>query len=173
VDADGTDCDVFMAYATSHFGALLDGHGFDLVEWRSRPARAVAPECDLLYESDRCRLLFGQEGTGSYAAMAPRGTHLPPGVPRTDGADGWYRVVHLVEFKSGKHLLTDKLQRQLVDERLEQFEWLSGLLDHWAPELYDMFDVDKPDSWHDDFVRFHQTSARPGRHLRKRPRWWI
>jgi hypothetical protein len=166
-------CDTFVAYANSHFGSLLDAHGFELVQCRTRTTRRGAAECDLVYESGACRLLLGQERNGTYAAMAAAGTPLPDDqVPRARGEDGWYLIVHLIEFKSGERLLTDQLQSRLLDVRLEQFEWLAGLLERWAPELLTLFADSKPAAWHDEFMRSQQAQlGRPARQRRWRSRW--
>jgi hypothetical protein len=112
-------------------------------------------------------MVLGQERNGTYAAMASLDTPLPDDqVPRARGEDGWYLIVHLIEFTSGERLLTEGLQARLLDVRLEQFEWLAGLLERWAPEVLALFGESRPTAWHRKFMRSQE--ALMGRSARRR-----
>lgn len=148
------DCNSFRQYMEHYYLAILNRFGFTLARCSSEHE---GRECLLMYRSKQCQLLFilsdGAEGCAIGALEAP----FPEGVLlRTNGEIGWYHVASLIEFKSGKKVLTPRLLNEFRSGDPIYFEWESQLMSSWAEVLIDMFAPGKPQQWHDDFAQYAQ-----------------
>lgn len=144
------DCTRFVESAAGELQSVLDRYQFRSVDC---DAQRDGRECVWMLESDRCRMLVtlsdGQEDCSLGAADAD----FPPNVMlKLNGELGWYNALHLIQFKSGKQLMTRKLIKQFVERKRSYFEWLAPLLEQWMDELIPMFEAGGGDSWRDDYL---------------------
>ncbi len=152
MSVDCGDCNSFRAYAERYYHPLLSRYGFRLAECA---AAHGGRECALLYRSDRCQLLLTLSDGSDDCLLG--GLEQPfPGTNslRSNGEQGWYHVVALIEWKSGKKLLTSRLLDEFRDGKRVYFSWESQLVAQWADQLFDLFAPGKPREWHEDFARF-------------------
>lgn len=150
MDVDCGDCDYFVENVQRHLGDLLSQHGFRSVQCQ---AERGGRECTWMLESDRCRLLFTLADGAEACSIGKLDTAFPGNISYyLNGEIGWYNALWLIEFKTGKQLLTRKLINKLWEGKLVYFEWLSPMLEKWMPELISMFESDQI-TWHDDLIK--------------------
>jgi hypothetical protein len=173
--ADRGECDGFERRVERHFGPLLARHGFALAG-RALAGSGQHLSCQLLYASGGCLVLF-ESGDGAEAcALGATGTPPPPvGIlHHLDGRDGWYEVGELVEFSTGRRLLSPRLLERMRDGRLDQLAWLAGVLGERAEALFGLFQPGRPPAWHERFLGYQLTKRPYGREpLGARLRRWL
>jgi len=149
------DCTPFAESARRAYQPLLTRYGFEGVDCSSdRGGR----ECALMYRNGQAALLFiladSAEGTGISQSDAVFPDNGWSGV---DGADGWYSAIGLIEYLSGKKLMTRKLMDQLMRGQVDYFTWEAALMHDWIERLMALFAPGQPRTWQDDFAKYART----------------
>ena len=151
-ESERSQCERFRLYAERSYKPLLVRHGFSLVDCAGDHD---GRECMLMYRSDRCHLLLSLSDGSEDCILGGLEQPFPGlGLHRTDGQDGWYHAVALIEWKSGRKLLTSRLLNEVRSGRRLYFEWESRLVEQWADRLFALFEPGRPRQWHDEFTRF-------------------
>jgi hypothetical protein len=89
-------CEGFRVHAERYYRPLLDRHGFRLVDCADGHD---GRECMVMYRSDRCQLLLSLFDGSDDCILGGLEQPFPGlGLRRTDGQDGWYHVVPLIEW---------------------------------------------------------------------------
>jgi hypothetical protein len=152
-------CEGFRVHAERYYRPLLDRHGFRLVDCADGHD---GRECMVMYRSDRCQLLLSLFDGSDDCILGGLEQPFPGlGLRRTDGQDGWYHVVPLIEWLAGRKLLTARLLSDFRDGRRIYFEWESRIVEQWADQLFALFAPGPSRRWHDDFAKFRRTANLP------------
>jgi hypothetical protein len=148
------DCSDFVELTEHRFGDILDRHGFRPVKCSSdRGGR----ECLFLVESDTSRMLFVRSDGADNCTLGSLNAEFPEGGLHEEGESGWYHVVSLLQFKTGKKLLTRRRMDGFFEGKGDYFAWQAELLSDNAKTLFEMFSEDNEKSWKEEFLRYYRA----------------
>ena len=148
-------CAPFHSRVEQHYNVLLHRYGFSPVECS---ADRNGRECTLMYESSRCRLVFIRSDGAKSCTIGSLETPFPGNtLLHTRGEQGWYHAITLIEWKSGKKLLTARLIDEVHDGKRNYLAWEAQHVAQWANQLFELFAPGKSRQWQDDFAQFAHT----------------
>jgi hypothetical protein len=151
------DCSDFVELTERTFGKILDQFGFHPVQCESDHD---GRECLLMAESERCRLLFVRSDGSDNCGLGSLGAEFPAGGFDSHADTGWYHVVTLLEFKSGKRLLTRRLLDKFLEGKESYFAWQADLLSKNVESLFDLFREGDEATWKDEFFRISKAQIK-------------
>jgi len=70
---------------------------------------------------------------------------------------GWYSIVALLEFKTGKKLLTRRRLDKFIEGKENYLSWQEELLTKNADMLFDLFRDENEKTWRDEFLRYYKA----------------
>jgi len=148
------DCGDFVELTARRFGGVLERYGFQPVRcWSERHGR----ECLLLLESESSRLLFERSDGAENCTLGSLEAQFPESGLHGQGESGWYHVVSLLEFKTGKKLLARRRRNAFLDGKEDYFAWQAELLADNAEMLFGLFREGNEKSWRDEFLQYYQA----------------
>lgn len=154
MDMECGDCSDFVEQTEKLYGEMLAQHGF-------RPVRCTSErggrECLLLLESDVLRLLFVRSDGAETCELGSLGAQFPEGGLYSQGDSGWYNVISLLEFKTGKKLLTQRRLDKFLEGKDDYFAWQAELLSENADMLFELFRAENEVTWRDEFRNYYQA----------------
>jgi len=154
MDIECGDCNDFVELTERQFGGILDHHGF-------RPIRCTSEhdgrECILLFESRNNRLLFVRSDGADSCALGSLDAEFPESGIHGQGENGWYHVVALLEFRSGKKLLTRRRLNKFLEGKDDYFLWQANLLADNADELFGLFSSGNEATWRNGFMQYYRA----------------
>jgi hypothetical protein len=154
MDIECGDCSDFVELTEKRFGDLLERHGF-------RPVRCTSDrggrECLLLLESDSSRMLFVRSDGADNCTLGSLQAEFPEGGLHEEGESGWYHVISLIEFKTGKKLLTRRQMDRFFEGKGDYFTWQAELLSENADMLFGLFREGQEQTWRDEFLQYYQA----------------
>jgi hypothetical protein len=148
------DCSDFVELTERHFGEILKQHGFRPVKCSSdRGGR----ECMLMVESDANRLLFVRSDGAETCELGSLNAALPEAGLYGEGEHGWYHIVTMLEFRTGKKLLTRRRLNRFLERKEDHFAWQAELLTENAALLFGLFQEGNEETWRDEFTKYYQA----------------
>src|SRR5438105_1555420 len=129
-------CTPFLQRALDVYAPILTRDAFEFVDCTAKDS-GRGPLCTAMYRSNELALLFtladGSEATG---IAAPETVFPVYGWNGTDGKDGWYSVVGLVEYVNNKKkLLTQKLMDEFMRGKRDYLVWEYDLASRYFDRL--------------------------------------
>lgn len=151
------DCRDFVELTERHFGGLLKRYGF-------RPVRCSSErggrECLFMHESDTLRLLSMRSDGAETCELGSSDAPFPEAGLFSAGEDGWYNVITLLGFRTGKKLLTRRRLDKFLDRKEDYFAWQADLLSKNAETLFEMFSQGNERTWRDDFLQYSKALSK-------------
>ena len=148
------DCNDFVELTERNFGEILERYGFRPVKcWADRGGR----ECMLMVESDANRLLFVRSDGADTCELGSMEATFPEAGLYGEGEYGWYHIVTMLEFKTGKKLLTRRRLKRILDGKENHFAWQAELLSENAEMLFELFRGGNERTWQDEFAKYYQA----------------
>jgi len=147
-------CSDFVESTERSYGDILEHHGF-------RPVKCSAEhdgrECLLMLESDSLRLLFVRSDGAETCELGPVNAEFPEGGLHGQGDSGWYNVISLLEFKTGKKLLTRRRLDRFLEGKEDYYAWQADMLSENVEMLFDLFRDGNEKTWKDEFLEFYKA----------------
>jgi hypothetical protein len=151
------DCSDFVELTERRFGELLDRHGFRPVKCSSdRDGR----ECLLMLESDTGRLLFVRSDGADNCVLGSLEAEFPETGLHEEGESGWYHVISLLQFKTGKKLLTRRRMDKFFEGKGDYFTWQAELFSANAEMLFGLFRGGIEQTWRGEFLQYYRESIK-------------
>lgn len=148
------DCSDFVDLTERSFGEILEQYGFQPVRcWSERGGR----ECLLMLESEIGRLLFERSDGSENCTLGSLEAEFPQSGLHGQGESGWYHVVSLLEFKTGKKLLTRRRRDRFIEGKEGYFAWQAELLSQNADMLFAQFREGNEKTWREEFRKYYQA----------------
>jgi hypothetical protein len=148
------DCKDFVELTERSYGKILERYGF-------RPLKCSSEhdgrECRLMLESDRLRLLFMRSDGSETCELGSLEAEFPVGGFDFHGDSGWYNMLTLLEFKTGKKLLTRRRLDKFRENKPEYYAWQAEVLSENAEKLFDLFRVGNEKTWKNEFLKFFKA----------------
>jgi hypothetical protein len=139
------DCNDFHAKVVRSYQPFLSRHGFEFSECS---AEFYGRECVIMYTGPECKLLFVLTDGAEMTALADGQASFPPnGWDGKNGENGWFGVVSLMEFLSGRTIMTRKLVDEFVEHTRDYYEWEAALMSEWDERLLALFAPGTPPTW--------------------------
>jgi hypothetical protein len=110
-----------------------------------------------MLESDTGRLLFVRSDGADNCTLGSSEAGFPESGLHEEGESGWYHVVSLVEFKTGKKLLTRRRMDKFFEGKGDYFAWQAELLSANAEMLFGLFRPGADPGWRDDFAEYYRA----------------
>jgi len=148
------DCSDFVKLTGRRFGGILERYGIRPVRcWSERHGR----ECLLMLESESSRLLFERSDGSENCTLGSLEAEFPESGLHGQGESGWYHVVSLLEFKTGRKLLTRRRMDGFFEGKGDYFTWQAELLTKNADMLFGLFRGGNERTWRDEFLRYYRA----------------
>ncbi len=144
------DCSEFVELTERNYGKILNRYGFRPLECSSERG---GRECLLMVESDSCRLLFVRSDGVETCELGSADAEFPAAGLDVHGDSGWYHIVELLEYKTGKKLLTRRRIAKFSENKADYFTWQAELLSENAEMLFDLFREGREQAWKDEFLQ--------------------
>ncbi len=153
MDIDCGECNNFAEGTEANFGELLKRRGFQPVKCT---AERGGRECTLMMESSQLRLLFVRSDGAETCDLGSLDAEFPEDGLVGQGENGWYHLVTLLEFKTGKKLLTQRRIAKFSENQEEYYAWQAELLSEHEDMLFEMFGDNQQVNWHEDFMGYYR-----------------
>jgi len=151
------DCSDFVEITERDFGEILARYGFRPVKCSSvRDGR----ECMLMLESDVSRLLFVRSDGAETCELGSLDAAYPEPWLFGQGEFGWYHVISLLQFKTGKKLLTRRRMDRFFEGKGDYFTWQAELFSANADMLFGLFRGGNERTWRDEFQQYYRESIK-------------
>ncbi len=148
------DCSDFVELTERNYGKILNRYGFRPLKCSSERG---GRECLLMVESDSSRMLFVRSDGSNNCGLGSLGAEFPAGGFDSYGETGWYHVVTLLEFKTGKKLLSRRRLNRFLEGKDDYFAWQADLLSKNAEMLFELFRDENEKAWRDEFLRYYKA----------------
>ena len=110
-----------------------------------------------MLESDTGRLLFVRSDGADNCVLGSLVAEFPETGLHEEGESGWYHVISLLQFKTGKKLLTRRRMDKFFEGKGDYFTWQAELLTKNADMLFGLFRGGNERTWRDEFLRYYRA----------------